>query len=275
MKEILGTIYQYVWLKAFTLLGLLEVILNAFVYGPRLVWWEFNGKGEKSSALIEDLVPRWANRVLRRVGAEVEVEGLENIPNGPVVVMSNHQSHFDVLLLLGNMGRVMGFVTKKELFRIPAFGFWMRQVRCASLDRSDPKAAARLYAELSRSIKEEGYGFIVFPEGTRSRDPKGTMNTFKQGSIRLATIESIPILPVSIDGSRFLVMPGPMFHSRGGGRKVRMKIGKVIDSTAKNAAERKVLLEKLYQVIHSNRESIQVLWPEMGTPSAEPVTAEK
>ena len=204
----------------------------------------------------------WAIRTLRRFGCVMHVEGREHVPkHGAVIVMANHQSQYDIPILMAHLGRMLGFVAKKELFRIPGFSSWMKRLHCISLDRSDRAGTAKLYESLSRHIKESESGIILFPEGTRTRDPDGAMQPFKDGSLRLAAAQNIPILPISIDGSRYFKRADLLYRTRKGGRLVRMKISPLVNVNVQSSLERRALMAKIRETIESNFNAIRVEWP--------------
>lgn len=228
----------------------------------RFWWYRRSGRDAEVEATVNRMVQEWAERVISRIGCRVEIEGRENIPaTGPVVIMTNHQSMYDILILLCKIREATGFVTKRELFRLPGFSFWMRQIHCVSLDRSDPRSALALYDQLGRWMEERGAGFVIFPEGTRTRDPDGAMGPFREGSLRLATARGLPILPISIDGTRFLSMREPIYDTRHGGRLVRIKIAPLVQAKARSGRERRALMTKIHEIIRTNLETIKVRWP--------------
>ncbi len=244
----------------FTLL-LLEMVANM----PYAVWfWALRrlGRHQQAEAQLERLVGEWSRQILRRFNVEVRVEGLEHLPRtGPVVIMANHQSLFDIPVCLGYLGRMMGFVAKRELFRIPGLGYWMRQIHCPAINRADIAGSGKLLAALSRDIKQRGYCLLIFPEGTRSRDAHGEIGAFKRGSLRLAQAEEIPIVPVSLDGTRFLVNPQLMAATRRGGRVVRVRVAPArLAPRNLSAPENKRLMQELRDTIVSNHEAIRVHW---------------
>ncbi len=118
-----------------------------------------------------------------------------------------------------------------------------------------------MFASLSRHIRDSQSGIIVFPEGTRNRNPEGGIQPFKEGSLRLATMENIPILPVSIDGSRHFARSEMLYRTRNGGRLVRMKIAPLVDTRAGSSLERRALMARIRDTIESNYNAIRVDWP--------------
>jgi 1-acyl-sn-glycerol-3-phosphate acyltransferase len=217
-------------------------------------------------ATVERIANTWAARMLRLFRCEVRVEGLEHLPKtGPVIIAANHQSIYDIPVCMGYLGRLMGFVAKKELFRIPGLSYWMRQVHCAKIDRKDIAGGGKLLEQLSREISERGYCMIIFPEGTRSRHPDAEIGPFKRGSLRLAQASGIPIVPLSIDGTRFLVSTNHLLATRNGGRVVRMKLGApMTPNPDASSLESKQFVDTLRETIVSNRNAIRVHWPSTG-----------
>lgn len=143
----------------------------------------------------------WARFTLRTFGAGLKVEGAENIPPADgrrLVIMANHQSQLDIPALVAALDRRLGFVAKKELGRIPLLSFWMRQIGCVIIDRSDKTGAHRA---LETAAREMGvHPLVVFPEGTRSRS--GRLLPLKTGGFRLSLLAEARILPILIDGTR-------------------------------------------------------------------------
>ncbi len=252
----------------FPVLGLLEIGYYCG-YGPSLWWGRRRGRDDEVAATVVRISVTWGQRIMRRLHCRVEVEGREHVPqSGPVIVMCNHQSMFDIPILMGHLGRLLGFVTKRELFRIPGLSHWMRNIGCIALDRSDAHGAAKLFREVSLAIKEAGSGIILFPEGTRTRDPEGKIGPFKEGSARLATLQNIPILPVSLDGSRFLSRSSAMARTVKGGRVVRVKIAPPVYPNIASARERHALMTEIRETILTNFEAIRLEWPTPAGPEA-------
>lgn len=141
----------------------------------------------------------WGRHLVERVGVDVRVEGQENIPEGPVVLVANHQSYTDIALFTYAMPhKQFGFVAKEDLHRLPLFGKWIEDVRSVFIDRQDPRASLRAI-EKGIDFLQKGFSLGIFPEGTRSKGPQ--MGDFKKGSLRLATKPGIPVVPITISGS--------------------------------------------------------------------------
>ncbi|MEE8435244.1 MAG: lysophospholipid acyltransferase family protein [bacterium] len=230
----------------------------------RILSWIYvlTGQREKAEALVPGVMAAWCRSVFRKRRCTVVVEGGENLPpDQAFVVMANHQSRYDILLLSGYLGRPAGFAAKSELFLVPGISFWLKQMHSISIDRKDIAGGAAALEEHGRKMKAEGRGIIIFPEGTRTRHPDREIQPFKQGSLRLASDHDIPVVPVSLDGTRFLERFEYYWRTPESARVVRMKIAPPILPNAKSAPERKRVMESLRETIISNWKAIRVEWP--------------
>ena len=133
-------------------------------------------------------------------GAKVEVQGLEQVPRETrhICVVSNHQSLFDIPLLVGYLPVMLGFIAKKELGRIPVLNLWMKALGSVLIDRRNRRSAIQAIKTGVQRI-QDGRPLGVFPEGTRSRS--GKMGRFKPGSLKLALRANAVIVPVTIEGT--------------------------------------------------------------------------
>ena len=117
----------------------------------------------------------------------------------PQIFMANHQSDFDILIVLAHIPGQFRWIAKKELFKIPIFGKAMRNAGYIEIDRQNHEKALKSLDEAAQKIRE-GKSVVTFPEGTRSRD--GKIRPFKQGMFHLAIRAGVPIVPISIIGAR-------------------------------------------------------------------------
>jgi len=159
--------------------------------------------------------PGWTDRAQRllswlmllAVGIRVRVEGRENIPEGQAcVVMANHRSYFDIpAVVMGLKELSVLFVAKRELTRIPFFGWALGVSHHIKVDRSDREQAI---AALRESVEKigDGVGLAVFPEGTRSLTHH--LLPFKKGGFYVAVDTGFGILPISIQNSGYLYGKG-------------------------------------------------------------------
>jgi 1-acyl-sn-glycerol-3-phosphate acyltransferase len=125
------------------------------------------------------------------------VEGREKIPDGPAVLVANHQSLGDILVLFG-LFRQFKWVAKSSLFRIPAVGWNMWLNRYVGLRRGDRESVVAMFRACERWL-DRGVPVMIFPEGTRSRD--GAVQPFKDGAFTLAISRSCPVVPIAISGT--------------------------------------------------------------------------
>ncbi|MEG2931737.1 MAG: lysophospholipid acyltransferase family protein, partial [Ruthenibacterium sp.] len=129
----------------------------------------------------------------------VTVNGRENIPADRAVVFTpNHQSDYDIPLMLTQLGRVYPLVAKVETLKIPLVRTWMRLFDCVFIDRDNPRQAVSAIKEAG-ALLTGGTSIVVFPEGTRSKCD--TMGEFKGGAFKMAFAAKAPIVPIVIDGS--------------------------------------------------------------------------
>lgn len=141
----------------------------------------------------------WARVILWACGVKVRVRRPETAAPEPVIYVTNHQSHFDVLALIVALPGQYRIIAKKELFTIPVFGWALWLAGFIPIDRSDRDRAFRSLDEAAARIRR-GHSIVVFAEGTRS--PDGALMPFKKGGFVLAIRSGRPIVPISISGSR-------------------------------------------------------------------------
>ncbi|SET38058.1 1-acyl-sn-glycerol-3-phosphate acyltransferase [Oceanobacillus limi] len=141
---------------------------------------------------------RVSQKVMKKTGSTVQVNGQEKLLDEPVLYVANHQGLFDILAFLGYLGRPVGFIAKKEIKKLPIIRTWMELLYCVFIDRKDRRQSIQAINQGIENLKA-GHSLVIFPEGTRSRGNK--LGEFKSGSLRLALKARVPIVPVSIDGT--------------------------------------------------------------------------
>jgi 1-acyl-sn-glycerol-3-phosphate acyltransferase len=174
----------------------------------------------------------WARLILWTSRVKLRVSGLENLSPGiPYVFCVNHQSHMDTPIILAALPFQFRFTPKKQLFRYPFLGWHLRRSGHVPIDRENPHAAVRSLREAADTIRR-GMSVLIFPEGGTSVD--GSIKPFKGGGFMLATKSEAEVVPVTIRGSRAVLMP-KTYHVRGGA--VDVTVGKPISSKDTKAAE--------------------------------------
>ena len=138
----------------------------------------------------------------------VSMKGRENIDKmQSYVIVSNHQSHYDVFVLYGWLGIDFKWVMKQELRKVPGLGIGCEKVGHIFIDRSNhERALASLQSAREKIVN--GTSVIFFPEGTRSID--GSLGEFKKGAFRMALDLGLPILPITISGTGKILPTGTM-----------------------------------------------------------------
>lgn len=239
MKKFLFWPYQlYAWLVVFPLVGILTVVFSTLTV--------------ISSALIN---PHFASRVFGATWARllawlvpirVTVQGAENAESHrSYVVASNHQSACDILVIYGWLRLDLKWVMKAELRKVPGIGIGCEKAGHIFIDRHNPKQAAET---INRSLIRlgDGIGILFFPEGTRS--PDGRLLPFKKGAFHTAIGQQIPVLPVTVTGTREILpakslkpFPGP----------ATLHIHPAIETTGLTLDDMESLKQKTREVIAS------------------------
>jgi 1-acyl-sn-glycerol-3-phosphate acyltransferase len=148
----------------------------------------------------------WMMKVGRLIlGIRLDVEGLDRLDRTiPYVFMANHLSFLDAPLLVTVIDRPVRFIAKRFVFRIPVLGLGMRFAGYVPVDKEGVGEGRKRIARAVELIREKGYSFLVYPEGTRS--PEGALLPFRRGGFFLALDAGRPIVPVSIRGT-YELMP--------------------------------------------------------------------
>jgi 1-acyl-sn-glycerol-3-phosphate acyltransferase len=180
----------------------------------------------------------WARTILFVSRVRVKTEGGHRlIPKKSYIFMANHQSNFDILALFAGLPVQFRWLAKAELFKIPIFAQGMRGCGYISIDRSNQESAFLSLHEAAEKIKS-GVSVMIFPEGTRSHD--GELLPFKKGGFVLAKDAGVPIVPVVIKGSRFIMAKKKMRIKAG---EIRLEILPEIDTLAFAEKDKNELME--------------------------------
>lgn len=225
----------------------LLVTLGVAATGFFAVWSLIISVIPYSENRIHKVAGLWANILLLISNTKVEVSGIENILYGkPQIFMANHQSDFDVLIILAHIPVQFRWIAKKELFHIPVFGAAMKAAGYIAIDRHNHETAIQNLEEAASCIRE-GKSVMSFPEGSRSRD--GEIKPFKKGIFHLAIKSGVSIVPVSIIGSGE-IMPKRSLKVTPG--KVKLIIDKPIDMKGYTLGKNDELIERVRKVIIQN-----------------------
>lgn len=201
--------------------------------------------GRIERGAVDRRIDAWSRGLLDALGVRVRVRGAEHLRGWrPAVVMSNHQSHYDIPVLFQVIPAPLRMVAKAELQRIPVWGEAMRVAGIVFIDRGD---RARAIANLQRAKEQLARGVSVWiaPEGTRS--PDGALGAFKKGGFVLAREVGAAIVPVTVSGTRDVLPPRSL--ATRAGVEVTVTIHPRVDPRA--FATRDALMEAMRAAIAS------------------------
>jgi len=164
------------------------------------------------------VVARWLN------GIRYRVEGMENLPDGPAVILAKHQSAWETIALPALMPRPLCYVFKRELLYVPFFGWTLGLLKMVHINRKEGKLAFDSVTRQGKERMAEGAWVIMFPEGTRTS--VGKQGKYKTGGPRLAITTGAPVVPVAHNAGH--VWPRNSFIKYPG--IVTVSIGKPIET---------------------------------------------
>ncbi len=177
---------------------------------------------------IRQNVVTWANAIIIKwlnfsCGITLQVDGLENIPDTPCVVLSKHQSGWETFYLQ-RLLRPVSTILKKELFWIPFFGWGLYFMHPIAINRSNPREAMKQILAQGKQRLAQGNNVLIYPEGTRT--PIGQSGNYGRSGAALAIAAGVPVLPVAQNAGycwpahRFIKWPG----------RIHMVIGEPIET---------------------------------------------
>jgi 1-acyl-sn-glycerol-3-phosphate acyltransferase len=224
------SLLEYLWGIAATVLSLLY---TGVLLGPAALASLFaNGH------LCSPIFRLWAWLIFRTFALSAEVIGLEHLKNlKSFVLVSNHQSLFDILAVFLLIPREMRFLAKREIRRVPLIGFTMERSQNIVIDRaSGGKAIRRALA-----VANQGYSICVFAEGHRFSDNQ--VHDFNQGAAWLAIATQLPCVPMAISGTAEVMPRGAKFAIPR--RRIRIVLSQPIATAGLRTDARQELTERL------------------------------
>jgi 1-acyl-sn-glycerol-3-phosphate acyltransferase len=157
-----------------------------------------------SQALRRRMVRRASRLVLAACGMRLRVQGLEQVPAGACIVVANHGSYLDGVVLYAALPPNFGFVIKREMSRVPFANLLLRRIGSHYVDRRSGGKGARDTRKLLRQA-HAGSALAFFPEGTFHDEPG--LAPFRSGAFVIAARAGLPILPIAIRGTRGALPP--------------------------------------------------------------------
>ena len=231
-------IYQNIRSAIFVVLGAVYTIVISILV---ILLVPVLGRGR----LVDVLARFWARLLLFTFGIKVTVEGVHNIdPETSYVFISNHQSTMDIPVCIASIPSSIRMLAKKELFRVPFFGWAIWAGGAIRIDRQNREKAIESLDRAAQRLKKENISPLVYAEGTRS--PDGKIHPFKKGGFVMAINSGRQIVPVTIKGSN-KIMPKNSFTINSG--HVHIYIGKPVDTSEYDFASRDALVKKIQDVI--------------------------
>ena len=225
-----------------TVLFGLPAIVAAFV-PPRGEWFLRFARG-------------WARTILFFARIPVRVLHPERLADGGgFVVVANHESFSDILVLLARLPLSVRFLTKKSIFRVPILGWSIRAAGFVPVDRGN-RARSLATVEAALQLLKSGRSLVIFPEETRARTAE--LLAFKSGAALLAVRSGFPLLPVGIAGTRRALPRGTLAISPG---PVAISIGRPIDVVGRSARDRDDLTRETRERIGALREEAAEVLP--------------
>lgn len=199
--SITGILYgSYVWIE-FTLAILAAILAAIFVPGL--------DRRRRCVAFCGRLS-------LRLAGISTVVRGLEKLPTSDCVIVANHASYIDGVLLQGFLPSRFSFVVKGEMQSFPIVNILLRRVGCRFVERFEASGSARDARRLLKAASA-GESLVVFPEGTFDEAPG--LGRFRAGAFAAALRAAVPVVPAVISGSRF-ILPAERWLPRRGNLRV-------------------------------------------------------
>ncbi len=220
--------------------ALATVLFIAIVTSVGSLWGLLLRLFDPSGDRVLDLARAWSGWVTSFAGVRIQVDNRAHLdPSQPYVFMANHASSLDIWAVFVAIPRRIRLIAKKQLARIPLFGWVMWAGRFIFIDRQN-KLAARRSIDLAGERIRRGDSVLLFPEGTRTRD--GTLLPFKKGGFHLAMKAGVPIVPVALRGTRELMPRGSYLLRKG---TIRVIVGEPIPTQGLSAEDRAQLDERV------------------------------
>ncbi|MDR2088399.1 MAG: 1-acyl-sn-glycerol-3-phosphate acyltransferase [Clostridiales Family XIII bacterium] len=205
-----------------------------------------SGEAELERREILKATSLWGDDIVKKLRVDLRTEGETQLPDGPVVFVSNHESYADIPLFCAVIrDKQFGFVAKRELSRLPVFGKWIAEIRSVFLERSDARASLKAMED-GVTLLRQGFSLVVFPEGTRGRG--GPMRTFKRGSLRLAAKPGVAVVPVTHMGCYRIFEESGAVRS---GVRVRFCVHPAMETAGMSKQEAAALTEAAEDVIRA------------------------
>jgi 1-acyl-sn-glycerol-3-phosphate acyltransferase len=197
----------------------------------------------------------WCKGLLKILGIKIEVIKNKELPKGIYIFMSNHQSQLDIPVLEKVLKPYnIRFLAKKSLFKIPFFGWGIKALGYVPVEREDPREGLKSVLACIERIKK-GFSLVIFPEGTRS--PTGELLPFKLGGFIIPLKSKIPVVAVSIWGTRDILPKGALWFRISSRKKVKVYIDEPIETKDLSGKDKERLAQLVREKILRGLEIIK------------------
>jgi len=237
---------KYVQIVLSLILIIPSMILSMFVAILPSALMRLCRKGELSDRWMRINAIALSKIIMFSLWTKIEVVGKDSIPNDgrKLCFVANHQSMLDIPAVVGALHIWAGFVTKKELQRVPILNSWINAIHCVYIDRKSPRSSIEAILKAVDNIRS-GIPMFIFPEGTRSKT--GKVGEFKTGSLKLATRAKATIVPITIDGTRSSLEGRKGF----GVKRIRLTVSPPVDTSDLNEKGLKSLSVEIHESIRT------------------------
>ncbi|MFT4613907.1 MAG: 1-acyl-sn-glycerol-3-phosphate acyltransferase [Bacteroidia bacterium] len=223
--NIVRSLLAFLWMGITLIPYGIAVVISSYIFSDIKAWWWFAVPWLKGSVTTARIVG----------GVRYKVQGMENLPKADdmqrVILCPKHQSTWETFFFPSITSHPLAYVFKKELLRIPFFGWAIGSTGMIHIDRKQRNDAWAKVAEQGEVLMDRGKWIIMFPEGTRTE--RGEKGNYKTGATRLAIATGAWVVPIAVTSARcwparsFFLTPGT----------IDISIGKPIESHGRDAVE--------------------------------------
>jgi len=225
-------------------LYLISVILNTLVLGSIII---AISPFDRNGNVVHYIGKFWSLLNIYLSGTRLTIKGTERINKGHTyIVMSNHQSLVDTWALIGKLPLQLRWTIKSAVKKMPVFGYALERMGHIYVGEKKRKQRDLTLQKALKKLKK-GLSVVIYPEGTRSND--GYLQRFHKGGVIIAMRSGVPILPVTINGSRFVLPKGTLALMPG---KIEIIVGESIDSGMFGENGKDQLIARVKSVIQQN-----------------------
>ena len=208
------------------------------------------GLFDKEKYYTGKLIKMWARWVIWSTGIQYDIDGLDNLNlDKQYIFMSNHESALDIVLGVAAIPFNIVFLAKKELFKVPIFGWAMNSSGMIKIDRENPEMARKSVSEAVETLMHSSFSTLIYPEGTRSNGEE--LLPFKKGGFILAIRTQLPVVPITILGSGNVLPKGTLAIKKS---HIKMIIDNPIPTLGMDINNKDQLLQDCRNIINKNLE---------------------